>query len=150
MSKIIIVYASMSGNTEELAEAIAAGIQEAGIEPDLKNVMDTNASELEKYEGVLLGAYTWGDGDLPDEYEDFYEEMDDVNLQGRKFGVFGSADSSYTYFGKAVDTLEEKLAEIGGEKVFDGFKVELNPSKDEKQLCHELGLKFAAALSVSI
>ena len=34
MSKIIIVYASMSGNTEELAEAIAAGIQEAGIEPD--------------------------------------------------------------------------------------------------------------------
>lgn len=92
MSTIIIVYASMSGNTEELAEAIAAGIQEAGIEPVLKNVIDTNVSELENYEGVLLGTYTWGDGDLPYEYEDFYEEMDDMNLQGHKFGVFGSAD----------------------------------------------------------
>jgi flavodoxin I len=147
MSKIIIVYASMSGNTEELAEAIADGIKEGGFEPVLKNVMDTNANELENYEGVLLGAYTWGDGDLPDEFEDFFEEMDDINLQGRKSGVFGSADSSYTYFGKAVDTLEEKLAELGAEKVFDGFKVELNPSKDEKQQCHALGLQFAAALA---
>jgi flavodoxin I len=150
MSKIIIVYASMSGNTEEIAEAIAVGIQEAGIEPELKNVMDVNASELEKYEGVLLGSYTWGDGDLPDEFEDFYEEMDHINLDGRKFGVFGSADSSYAEFGAAVDTLEKKLTELGAEKVFDGLKVELNPSKEEKALCRELGLKFAAALGVSI
>ncbi|MNR61426.1 Flavodoxin [compost metagenome] len=74
--------------------------------------------------------------------------MDDLNLEGRKSGVFGSADSSYTHFGKAVDTLEEKLAELGTEKVFDGFKVELNPSKDEKQQCRDLGAKFAAALGV--
>ncbi|OCT11191.1 flavodoxin [Paenibacillus pectinilyticus] len=150
MSKIIIVYASMSGNTEEMADAVAAGIQEAGVTPVLKNVMDANASELENYEGVILGSYTWGDGDLPDEFEDFYDEMDDINLEGRKFGVFGSADSSYAEFGAAVDTLEKKLAELGAEKVFDGLKVELNPSKDEKELCRQLGLKFAAALGVSI
>ncbi|TXK76335.1 flavodoxin [Paenibacillus sp. N3.4] len=148
MSKIIIVYASMSGNTEEIAEAIADGIREAGIEPTVKSVMDANGQELANYDGVLLGAYTWGDGDLPDEFEDFYEEMDDLNLQGRKSAVFGSADSSYAQFGAAVDTLEAKLAEIGAEKVLDGLKIELNPSKEEKLFCLEFGKKFAASLGV--
>ncbi|MBD0379555.1 flavodoxin [Paenibacillus sedimenti] len=149
MSKIIIVFASMTGNTEEIAEAIAEGIREAGIEPVVKSVMDANGQELENYDGILLGAYTWGDGDLPDEFEDFYEEMDDLNLQGRKSAVFGSADSSYAQFGAAVDTLEAKLAELGAEKVLDGLKIELNPSKEEKQFCLEYGKKFAAALGVT-
>lgn len=149
MPKIIIVYASMSGNTEEIAEEIAEGIREAGIEPVMKSVMDASGSELEEYDGILLGAYTWGDGDLPDEFEDFYDELEDLDLKGRKSGAFGSADSSYTYFGKAVDTIEARLAEIGTEKVFDGIKIELNPSKEEKQKCRELGAKFAAAVGVS-
>jgi len=146
MPTIIIVFASMTGNTEEIAEAIADGIRDGGIEPVFKSVVDANGQELEKYDGILLGAYTWGDGDLPDEFEDFYEEMDDLDLQGRKSAVFGSADSSYAQFGAAVDTLEAKLAELGAEKVFDGIKIELSPSKDEKQRCHEFGKKFAAAL----
>lgn len=149
MSSIIIVFASMTGNTEEMADLIADGIREAGVEPVVKNVVDASGSDLTEYEGILLGAYTWGDGDLPDEFEDFYEEMDDLDLSGRKSAVFGSADSSYAQFGKAVDTLEEKLAELGAEKVLDGFKVELNPSADEKQRLKEFGKKFAAAVAVT-
>jgi flavodoxin I len=149
MSNIIIVFASMSGNTEEMAETIADGMRETGARPVVKNVMDTSGSELSKYEGIVLGAYTWGDGDLPDEFEDFYEEMDDLDLSGCKSAVFGSADSSYEHFGKAVDTLEEKLAELGAEKVLNGFKVELNPSKEEKAALVEFGKTFAAAIGVT-
>lgn len=100
--KVIVVFASMTGNTEDMADAVAEGIRGEGAEVVLKNVLDANASELADYDAFVLGAYTWGDGELPDEFLDFYEELDDLDLSGKQAAVFGSADSSYPEFGKAV------------------------------------------------
>ncbi|MBP1992452.1 flavodoxin [Paenibacillus eucommiae] len=149
MSNIIIVFASMTGNTEEIADAIAEGIRAEGIEPVVKSVLDTNVSELSDYEGILLGAYTWGDGDLPDEFLDFYDEMDDLDLHGRKAAVFGSADSSYSEYGAAVDILIRKLQELGAENVLEGMKIELNPSNEEKASCKEFGKQFVSILNAA-
>lgn len=148
MSRIIIVFASMTGNTEEMADAIAEGLKEAGIEPVVKNVIDTNAEEITHYDGILLGSYTWGDGDLADDFLDFYEEMDDIQLDGKKAAVFGSCDSSYSEYGAAVDTLVTKLKELGAEVTLDGLKIELSPSKDDKALCRQFGKQFVQSLGV--
>lgn len=146
MAKVIMVFTSMTGNTEEMAEAIAEGVREQGIELDVKEVLDAVAVELEQYDGILLGAYTWGDGELPDDFLDFYDELDDVDLTGKKAAVFGSCDSSYEKYGAAVDTLIEKLQERGAEVVLEGLKVELTPTKEEKQLCIAFGRNFAKQL----
>ncbi|WP_166246550.1 flavodoxin [Paenibacillus turpanensis] len=146
MATILMVYASMTGNTEDMADAIADGVRDAGIDITVKSVVDTNASELTEYDGILFGAYTWGDGELPDEFLDFYEEMDDVNLQGKKAAVFGSCDSSYSQVGAAVDILIEKSKEIGAEVTLEGLKIELSPSADEKETCRDFGKKFAQSL----
>lgn len=148
MIRIIIVFASMTGNTEEMADAIAEGLKEAGIEPVVKNVIDTNAEEITHYDGILLGSYTWGDGDLADDFLDFYEEMDDIQLDGKKAAVFGSCDSSYSEYGAAVDTLVTKLKELGAEVTLDGLKIELSPSKDDKALCRQFGKQFVQSLGV--
>ncbi|NOU97144.1 flavodoxin [Paenibacillus sp. LMG 31456] len=146
MANVIVIFASMTGNTEEMAESIADGIREAGHEITLKSSMDASASELSEYDGVVLGAYTWGDGDLPDEFLDLYEEMDDLDLTGKKSTAFGSCDSSYSEYGAAVDTIIAKLKELGSEVVLEGLKIELTPSNEEKEQCKEFGRKFAAAL----
>ncbi|MDF2645699.1 MAG: flavodoxin [Paenibacillus sp.] len=148
MSKIIIVFASMTGNTEEMADAIAEGLKEEGIEPVVKNVIDTNAEEITHYDGILLGSYTWGDGDLADDFLDFYDEMDDIQLDGKKAAVFGSCDSSYSEYGAAVDTLVTKLKELGAEVTLEGLKIELSPSKDDKALCRQFGKQFVQSLGV--
>ncbi|AVF22337.1 flavodoxin [Paenibacillus larvae] len=142
MSKIVLVYVSLTGNTEEMADAISEGIRETGLELTVKEVIDASANELEDYQGIILGAYTWGDGELPDEFLDFYEEMEDIELNGRISAVFGSADSSYAQFGAAVDLLLDKL----NENVLEGFKIELSPSKEEKEACKAFGRKFAEIL----
>lgn len=144
MSNIIIVFASMTGNTEEMAEAVAAGMAETVQRLELKDVMDTDVEDLKEYDGVLLGAYTWGDGELPDEFLDFYEELDDLNLSGMPAAVFGSCDSSYPFYGAAVDTLDEKLRELGADLLLDGLKVELTPSEEEREICKQFGRSFAA------
>lgn len=143
MSKIIMVFASMTGNTQEMADLIAEGVREEGIELEVKEVFDANASSIEEYDGILLGAYTWGDGDLPDEFLDFYENMDDLNLHGKKAAVFGSCDSAYEKYGAAVDTLIGKLKELDAEVVLEGLKVELSPSSNEQEICKSFGRSFA-------
>ncbi|NGZ74329.1 flavodoxin [Saccharibacillus alkalitolerans] len=142
MSKLIMIYASMTGNTEEMSELIASGIADAGGEVTVKMAEDCNADILLDYDGIILGAYTWGDGELPDEFLDFYDELDELDLTGKKAAVFGSGDTVYEQFAKAVDLLQEKLAERGAEMVLEPLKLELNPSGDEREACLSFGRNF--------
>lgn len=146
MPRILVVYASMTGNTEEMAEAIAEGAKEAGAEVVAKEAFDASADELNDYEGIIIGAYTWGDGELPDEFLDFYDEMDALDLCGKKAAVFGSGDMSYPIYCGAVDTIETKLKELGAEIAGDSLKFEYNPSEEEKEQGRSLG-RLVASLS---
>ncbi len=102
----------MSGNTEMMAEAVVKGIQEAGEEVEVIDVMNgVFAKDLLEYDGIILGSYTWGDGELPDDLFEFYEEMDEIDLKGKKAAVFGSGDTGYNHFCAAVDIL---IGEIKG------------------------------------
>lgn len=147
MAKIILIYASMSGNTEMMAEEVADGVREAGIDLDVLDIMDgPEASDLENYDGILLGTYTWGDGEIPDDFLDFYDEIDNVDLTGKSAAVFGSCDSSYPEYGAAVDIFIEKLGERGAEVYTQRLKVDLTPNEQEKEACRELGKNFVAFL----
>lgn len=139
MTPVLLVYASMTGNTEEMAEYVAAGVREAGQEIMVKEVLDTNPSDLEQAPFILLGAYTWGDGDLPDEFLDLYDELDGLDLSGKAAAVFGSCDSSYPEVGAAVHILERKLKERGARLVLPGLKVELAPDEQDRERCKEWG-----------
>jgi flavodoxin I len=147
MGTTLIVYASMTGNTEEIADLIGEGIHQAGATFEQKDILEVDAAELQNYDGILLGTYTWGDGDLPDEYLDFYEEMNTLNLTGKRAAVFGSCDSSYEHRGGAVDLLMEKLREIGADIVLDELKIDLSPSKAEQEQCIQYGRFFVEKLS---
>lgn len=128
----LIVYASMTGNTEEIANLIGEGIHQAGASFEQKDILEVDAAELQNYDGILLETYTWGDGDPPDEFLYFYDEMNTLNLTGKRAAVFESCDSSYENRGRTVDLLMEKLIELGADIVLDKLKIDLAPSKEEK------------------
>ncbi|SMO95941.1 flavodoxin [Melghirimyces algeriensis] len=141
MTKVLLIYSSMTGNTEEMAEAIAEGVKErASLE--VKDVLEAEATEMIDYDGLLLGAYTWGDGELPDEFLDFYDDMEELDLRNKKAAVFGSCDSSYPHFGAAVDILIETLQACGAEVVLPGLKVELSPTDEQITECKQFGFDF--------
>lgn len=144
---VLVAFASLTGNTEEMALKIVQGIKEAGIEPVVKNVDEIKAEDLSQYLGIVLGAYTWGDGELPDEFLDFYDDMEELDLAGKKAAVFGSCDSSYSQYGVAVDILIDKLKERGATVVLDGLKVELTPTKEDREACLEFGKAFVQKLT---
>lgn len=150
MAKIVIVYASMSGNTEDMALAIAEGIREAGEAVDIVEAFEAEASVLSAYDGILIGTYTWGDGVLPDELLDFYEEMETLDLTGKKAAVFGSFDWTYGDGGIAVDIMKDQLEKLNADIALDMLKVEFDPTPDEREDCKTFGRQFVGHLSAAL
>ncbi|MCI3921134.1 flavodoxin [Paenibacillus sp. TRM 82003] len=147
MVKVLIAYASMSGNTEDIANFLKSKIEPHHDAIEVLEIEHMDAKDLADYDGILIGAYTWGDGELPYEAEDFYDELESVDLSGKKVAVFGSGDTAYPKFCAAVDLFEERLKECGAELVQDGLRVELTPDTEEEQeRCAQFAVNFAKAL----
>src|SRR5690625_4182468 len=114
MSNILIIYASTTGNTEIMAEVIADKLKESN-EVTVKSFdFDyEDISEIDGYDAVLIGTHSWDDGSLPYEVEDFYDEVEDADLSNKWFGVFGSGDSLYEYYGGAIHLMGDHLEALG-------------------------------------
>lgn len=144
MAKILIAYASMSGNTEEIADLLKAKLEQLGHSIDLREIEHTDTKELLDYDAFLIGSYTWGDGELPYEAEDFYEALPQVNLSGKKAAVFGSGDTAYPQFCAAVDLFQQRLKEAGAELTQEGIRIEYTPdTQEEKDRCEKFAADFA-------
>jgi len=57
MPKVLVVYCSMSGNTKAAAEAVAAGVSEAGGEAVVKDGLEAQPEDLLDCGAVALGSY---------------------------------------------------------------------------------------------
>jgi len=151
MAKILIAFASMSGNTEEIAELIKTTIESPSHEIEMKEIENISSQKLLDYDGIILGAYTWGDGELPYEVEDFYDDIEGLDLAGKKVAVFGSGDHAYPKFCAAVDILEERLIACGADLVEEGLKVELAPETEEDiERCVTFAFNFSSKLEETL
>lgn len=146
MNKVLLVYATMTGNTEEMANLVEEGITSEGLTVDKKDVIDVDLSTIESYAEIMLGAYTWGEGALPDEFLDLYDDLEAMDLTGKTFAVFGTGDTSYAIYCGAVDLLEDLIKEKGGKLALEGLKVENYPEDDDKQNSINFGADFAKAI----
>lgn len=132
MTQALIVYASLTGNTEEIAEITAEFFKEAGVDVDIVECVQADPADFEEYDYCVVGSYTYGvDGELPDEILDFYEDMEDVNLTGKIYGVVGSGDTFYEDYCTAVDDFEEQFEKTGATKGATGVKVDLNAEEED-------------------
>lgn len=144
MKSITILYASMTGNTEEIAEIIESYIEKQGIEVNRYQIGfdGFEVDQLFDTDGVLIGTYTDGDGDLPFEAEDIYDAIEQVDLTGIPFGLFGSCDSMYTFYGGAIDSFETLVKERGGNVVVPTLKIELFPEIEDIKTCETFAADF--------
>jgi len=89
-AKVVLIFGSTTGNTEMLAEHVAAGLERGMAKVTVKNVTEASVDELADYDAVILGCSTWGEGDLQDDFVDFHEAMEGVSLEGKKGSSFWS------------------------------------------------------------
>src|SRR5699024_6839910 len=93
---------------------------------------DIPMDALVDYDAVLIGTYTWDDGELPYEVEDFYSEMEDIDLTGHIIGVYGSADSFYDTYGGAIEHVSGHAKHLGATLVDEPLKIDLEPNREDE------------------
>lgn len=135
--KIGIFYGSTTGQTADIASEIASAL---GV--DSANVHDvalTAADTVSQYDALILGSSTWGDGDLQDDWQGFLENLQKIDLSGKKIAIFGRGDAgSYpdtfcNAIGAIYDGLVDKGATIVGTYAPEGYDVtDSGVSKDGK------------------
>jgi len=140
---VVVVYGSMYGFTELMAETVAQGLSEGGIKDIIiHNVSKTDSSyilrDIFKYRGLIVGSPTYSN-ELYPEVESLLRKIEIRGVKNRIFGYFGS----FTWAGAAVkrlSTFVESMKWISAEIVVE----EKQGLKEENyQACLELGRQVA-------
>lgn len=120
-----------------MAETIAAHFNKAGVKTNIKDVTTAKLEDLTGMQDItLLGCPSYGvdDIELQEDFAEYYDQMDGLDLSGRKYAVFAPGDSSHEHFCGAVGKLQDKVKELGGELVVEGLRIDGDPADFEDDI----------------
>lgn len=114
MTKVLILYYSSYGHTEQMAEAVAEGARAAGVDVDIRRVRETapddvvsaahfktesphpvldDPAELTRYDAIVVGAPTRF-GRMPSQMAAFWDKAGGLWAEGALNGKVGAAFTS--------------------------------------------------------
>lgn len=107
-----IFYASSTGNTENAAKEIN---EQLGGGLTLVNIADSGVSSMADYDKLILGASTWGEGELQDDWEEYFDEFKEIDFSGKTVALFGLGDQEgyAEYYLDAMGIIYELVIEKG-------------------------------------
>ncbi|MDR1732019.1 MAG: flavodoxin [Synergistaceae bacterium] len=141
MSKVIIVYWSGTGNTEQMAQLISKGASDKGATVVCKSVGEASVDELAEYDVIALGSPSMGVEVIEEgEMEPFFTEAC-PSLRGKHVAIFGS----YGWGGgEWLRVWADRVREAGAQLVGDGLAVHEAPDDTASAECIAYGEKIAA------
>ncbi len=92
MAKIGLFFGSSTGNTENAAEQIKQLLEARSLEVSYFNVSVDPVKAMEEYDNLILGIPTWDIGELQEDWDNIWGELDGLNLAGKKVAIFGQGD----------------------------------------------------------
>ncbi|MBU9712285.1 flavodoxin domain-containing protein [Evansella tamaricis] len=138
--RVAIIYASVTGNTEELAEMVRNCLKNYRIYLEVYTSKSFSVKKINHFDAIVVGTYTWGNGEIPEELNDLFNAIAYEGNKNIVTGVFGTGDSFYPHFCGAVDKFRDMLFQYTDLAVT--LKVELRPQIQDKKRCR----KFADLL----
>ena len=130
---VMIVYASMYGNTENMAEVLARKLVEKGItNVRLYDVSSTHVSylisDLFKYSTLVLAGVTYNLGVFPP-MQNFLHDMKALNLQNRDVAVLGSG----SWAPKSTQLMKEGVEQLKHMNVLEPDVTVLSSLKESNE-----------------
>lgn len=128
-----IFYGSATGTTADVARRIGKLMNVA--DADIHDVASTAPSAVGNYDLLIMGSSTWGNGEIEDDWYDFLDGVESLDLHGRKIALFGCGDETMSdTFCDAVGVLYERLkgtgAEFIGEFPAEGYHYDRSAASD--------------------
>lgn len=144
---VVIVYGSMYGNTEQMAEAIAAELSVQGVKNIvMHNVTKSHPSyiiaDIFRYKGLIIGSPTYSNQIFP-EIESLLSKILTREVKGRYLAYFGS----FTWAGAAVKRMAEFAEKSKFELVSDPVEMKQSMSDLTNTQCQHLAQSMAHRLA---
>jgi len=138
--KTAVVYWSSTGNTEAMANAVAAGAKAAGADVDIFTASQFGSDKLADYGAIALGCPSMGVESLEDgEFQPMFDEIKG-SLADRKVALFGSYGWGD---GEWMRNWQEECESLGITLVADGLIANEAPDDEAVAKCEELGKLLA-------
>ena len=140
MSKVAVVYWSGTGNTEQMAQAVAAGAQEKGAQVSVMTSAEFDASMMDAYDAIGFGCPSMGAEQLEEtEFEPMFSACEN-KLEGKKIALFGSYGWGD---GEWMRNWEETCMGAGANLVHDCVICNDAPNDEATEACNALGAALA-------
>lgn len=144
---VVILYGSMYGHTEQMAEVIASALADQGVKRIvMHNVSKTPASyilaDVFRYKGIIVGSPTYSNQLFP-EVEAVLSKIELREVKNRLFGYFGS----FSWAGAAVKRLAAFGEEMKWETVGVPAEQKQGMTAADYAACYALGEAMAKRLA---
>lgn len=148
-NKVLVVYDSMWGSTEKMAQALANGIAGEDVEVKLYNLTKSDRSDIIKEvldaRAILVGSPTLNNGMFPT-VADFLCYLKGLKPKGKLGAAFGS----HGWAGGAVRAIQEELAGAGIELLDSDLAFKFVPDRDEIKKCIDFGKIVAKRVTTNL
>ena len=142
--KLVVVYLSTQGNTKKMADAIAEGASDRGIDATSVSFYEADMNDLKDANAIALGSSTfWYKMHAPMEH--FIERIGKEVGPSLK-GKVGAAFGSYGWSGEAPADIAKMLRALGVEVVDPVLRVQFAPTEKDIEECKRLGKDIANAV----
>jgi flavodoxin/succinate dehydrogenase/fumarate reductase-like Fe-S protein len=116
---LTILFGSQTGNAAGLAEKTAKLAANYELAASVVDMDGYNPASLVGAKRVLIITSTWGEGDMPDNAEDFWQGVNSSSpaLAGVNYSVCAIGDTSYDEYCKAGIDWDNKFSALGATSV---------------------------------
>ena len=90
MNKTAIIYSYNTKKTSKIATMIQEGFNDPAIE--MLNAEEITADVFLSFDHIIMGVATWFDGELPNFWDEFVPDLEELDLKGKKIALFGLGD----------------------------------------------------------
>ena len=129
--KVAVIYASTTGNTEAMANAINEALKASDVEVIFGTADSVDKGAVAACNVILLGSPAMGDEVLEDTMEEFYTGIE-ASLNGKKVGIFGSYDWGD---GQWLRDWNDRLSNAGAVSAAEPLMVHLTPEEADVEQC---------------